>query len=59
MEIYKLSEVHALPGNGRGRNLSEHGKKTTEQGTLTLWRWQRKDLSGHEKDPTNRGALTN
>ena len=30
------NEAHSRPGDGRGRNLSRHGKKKTEQGSLTL-----------------------
>jgi hypothetical protein len=53
-----LSEGHSLPGDSKARDLSGHGNKPTEQGALTLWRWQRRDLSGHEMRPTEQGALT-
>ena len=40
MERNRPSEAHSLSGDGRGRDLSEHGKNPTERGTLTLWRRQ-------------------
>ena len=43
-EKNRLSEGHSLAGDGRGRNLSRHRKKLTEQVALTLWRWQREGL---------------
>ena len=35
---------YSLPGDGRGRDLSGHRKKLTNQGALTLWRQQREGL---------------
>jgi len=40
----RLSEVHSLPGDNRGRDMSGHERKVTEQGTLTIWRLQREGL---------------
>ena len=32
---------HSLPGDSRGRDLSEHGKRPTKRGALTNWsRWR-------------------
>ena len=44
------SKVHSLPGGGGGRDLSGHGKKPTERGTLTLWRWQKEGLVKTQKE---------
>ena len=44
MERNRPSEGYSLPGNGRERNLSGHGKKPTKQGAPTSWRWQRERL---------------
>ena len=38
------TKVHSPTGDGRGRDLSGHGKKPAEQGTLTSWGRQRKGL---------------
>jgi hypothetical protein len=38
------SEAHSPTGDDRGKDLSGHGKKPTEQGTLTNWRQQREGL---------------
>ena len=38
-ERIRASEAHSLSGDDRGMNSSGHGKKLTEQGTLTPWRW--------------------
>jgi hypothetical protein len=38
------SGVYSLSGDNRGRNLSGHRKKPTEQRSLTLWRQQRDGL---------------
>ena len=43
------SEAHSLSGDGRGRNLSGHGKKLTERGTLTSWRQQKEGLVSTQK----------
>ena len=40
-ERTRPSEGHSRPGDGRGSDLSGHGKKSTEGRTLTLWRRQR------------------
>ena len=105
LETNRLTEAHSHAGDERGRDLSGHGKKSTDRGTLTHWRQQRgalvrtlkqtdrprhthpletadggtcqdternrpteahshsgdgraRYLSGHEKRPTDRGALT-
>ena len=44
MERNQLTEAHSLPGDSRGRDLSGHGKKPTDRGILTNWRWQREGL---------------
>ena len=44
MERNRPSKAHSLSGGGRGRDLSGQGKKPTERGTLTLWRWQKVGL---------------
>jgi len=41
MERKGPSTGHSLPGDGRGRDKSGHGRKVTKQGALTNWRWQR------------------
>ena len=58
MERNRLMEAHSRPGDGRGRDLSEYGKKPTERGVLTLWRRQREGLVRTWKKPTDRGVLT-
>jgi len=50
MERRRLREEHSLPGDGRGKDLSRHGKNATEQGTLTSWRWQRDRLVWIQKE---------
>ena len=40
-KINRLSDVHSLPRDDRGRNLSEHGKKLAKRGILTSCRWWR------------------
>ena len=57
MERRKPSEAHSLPGGGRGRYLSGYGKRPTERGTLTLWRWQREVFVRTPKE-TNRARHT-
>ena len=32
-------EEHSRPGDGKGNDLSGQGKKATERGALTLWKW--------------------
>ena len=44
------SKVHSPTGDSRGRDLSGHGKKPTEQGTLTCWSRQREGLVGTWKE---------
>ena len=45
-ESNQPTEAHSLPRDGRGRDVSGHGKKPTNQGkgTLTSWRQQREEL---------------
>ena len=44
MGRYRPSEGHSLSDDGRRRDLSEHGKKPTNRGALTSWRWQREGI---------------
>src|SRR5260221_376429 len=44
MESKQASKGHSLAGEGRGWDWSEHGKQTSQQGTLTTWRGQRLGL---------------
>ena len=44
METNRLTEVHSLPGDGRGRCLSGYGKRSTDPGALTSWGRQREVL---------------
>ena len=54
------SEVHSQTRDVRGRDLSGHEKKQTEQGALTFCGGGRgRDLSEDRKKPTERGTLTN
>ena len=57
-ERNRPTEVHSLPGDGIGKDLSGHGKKPTERSALTNWRRQEEGLSEHRKKPTDRGAPT-
>ena len=43
------SKAHSQSGDHRGRDLSGHRKKLTEQGALTIWRPQREGLVGSQK----------
>src|SRR5260221_1204128 len=43
-ERKKTSKGHSLSRESRGWNWSEHGKQTSQQGTLTSWRGQRLGL---------------
>jgi hypothetical protein len=43
-ESNQLSEGHPQPGDGRGRELSRHGKKPTDREALTSWRQQSEGL---------------
>jgi hypothetical protein len=36
-ERKRPSEAHSLPGDGGGRDLSEHGKEATRRGPRTNW----------------------
>src|SRR5579863_7343024 len=55
-ERKRPSEGHSLAGDGRGRDLSEHGKKATEQGALTCWRPQREALVRIQKESDQAGG---
>src|SRR5258707_12828403 len=44
MESKQASKGHSQPGEGRGWDWPEHGKQTSQQGTLTSWRGQRLGL---------------
>jgi hypothetical protein len=44
MERNRSIEGHSLPGDGRGRDLSAHGKNLIKPGALTPWRHQRERL---------------
>ena len=57
-ERNRLIEVHSRPGEGRGRDLSGHGNKPTDQGALTSWRRYRERFVRTQNKPTDRGALT-
>ena len=50
MERNQLDEGHAQTGDGRGRDLSGHGKKPTGRGARTPWRWQREGLVRTRKE---------
>ena len=56
-ERNQRSEAHSLPGYGTVGDLSGHGKKPTEQGALTSWRWQREGLV-RTRQETNRAGHT-
>jgi hypothetical protein len=49
-EKTRPSEEHSLSGDSRERDLSDHGKKLTERGALTLWGQQREGLVGTRKE---------
>ena len=51
------TKVHSLSGYGRGRDLSGHGNKRTNQGALTFWRRQREELVKTRKEK-DRARLT-
>ena len=48
-ENNQLHEGHTQPGDGRGRELSEHGKPTNRE-ALTSWRQQSKGLVRTQKE---------
>ena len=50
-ERNRQTEAHSLSGDGRGRCLSGHGNKPTDQGALTCWRRQRERLVRTRKEP--------
>ena len=56
-ERNQLSEAHPQTEDGRGRDLSERGKRPTEVHSRSR-DGRGRDLSGHRKKPTERGALT-
>ena len=56
MERNRQTEAHSRSGDSRRTDLSGHGKKPTDRGVLTSWRWQRE--GGHGKKQSERGALT-
>ena len=49
--------MHSLPGDGRERDLSGHGKQPSKAHSLS-GDGRGRDLSGHGKNPTGRGTLT-
>ena len=51
------TEAHSLPGDGRGRDLSGHGKKAAKRGALTNCRRQREGLVRTRKE-TDRQRCT-
>ena len=50
MERKQPTKVHSQTGDSRGRDKSGHGKKATDQGTLTSWRWQREGQVRTQKE---------
>ena len=50
MERNRPSEAYSLSGDGRGRDLSGHGRKPTNRGALTLWRRRREGLVKTRKE---------
>src|SRR5205807_1458902 len=56
-ERSRLSKRNSLPRNGKGRDLSGHGKKLTKREALTSWRWQREGLVRTRKE-NNEGRGT-
>ena len=54
-ERNRPSRVHSRPGDSRGRDLSGHRKKPTEQGTLTSWRRQTDGLVRTRKETDRTG----
>ena len=49
-ERKRLTEAHSLPGDGRERDLSGHGKKPIDRGALTGWRRHREGLVRTRKE---------
>ena len=56
-ERYQPSKAHSPTGDGRGRDFSGHGRKQTEQGTLTLCRRQMEGIIRTQKE-TDRARHT-
>ena len=56
-ERNRPSKAHSRSRDGRGRDLSGQGKKKTERGALTYWRYQREGLVSTRKE-TNRARYT-
>ena len=49
-ERNRPTEAHSPSGDGRGRELSGHGKKSTDRGALTHWRRQREGFVRTRKE---------
>ena len=49
-ERNRSTEAHSPTGDGIGRDLSGYGKKPTERGALTSWRWEREGLVRTQKE---------
>ena len=49
-EINQPTEAHSLPGDGRGRDLSGHAKRSTDRDALTSLRRQREGLVRTRKE---------
>ena len=56
-ERTRPTKAHSHTGDGKGRGLSGHAKKSTERGALTNWRRQRKGLVRTRKE-TDRARRT-
>ena len=54
IERNRPSEVHSLPGDGGGSEMSGHRKQSIDRWALTLWRRQREGLVGTRKKSTER-----
>ena len=59
-ERNRAGDVHSLPGDGRGRDLSGHENKPSPSRNADLLAGddRGRGLSGHGKKLTDRGALT-
>ena len=57
-ERNRPSKAYSHPGDGIGRDLSGHRKKSTEQGILTSWRQHQEGLVRTQEKSTERGVLT-
>ena len=49
-ETNRPTKAHSQTGDGRGRDLSGHGKKSTDRGARTSWRRQREGLIRTERN---------